>query len=83
MYTLPIGTTITSPTTTYTITGVLGQGGFGITYSATVITQIGKMRVKASVALKEHFLKADCVRDGETSWVSCSEPARGRVELTR
>ncbi|MDE6321190.1 MAG: WG repeat-containing protein [Muribaculaceae bacterium] len=83
MYTLPIGSKVTSPTTTYTITGVLGQGGFGITYSATCPVSIGLMKAKANVALKEHFVKADCVRDNDTSSVSCSDPARSRVELTR
>ncbi|MDE6321476.1 MAG: WG repeat-containing protein, partial [Muribaculaceae bacterium] len=83
MYTLPVGTKITSPTTTYTITGVLGQGGFGITYSASFMLTVGTMKVKANVALKEHFVKADCVRKGDTSNVSCSDPARRRVEQTR
>ncbi|MDE6322263.1 MAG: serine/threonine protein kinase, partial [Muribaculaceae bacterium] len=83
MYTLPIGTKISSPTTTYTITGVLGQGGFGITYSATCIVAIGAVKAKANVALKEHFVKADCVRESDTSRVSCSGPAQSRVELTR
>ncbi len=83
MYTLPVGTKITSPKTTYTITGVLGQGGFGITYSATVVTYIGAVKVKASVALKEHFVKADCLRDKESTSVSCSEPAQQRVSLAR
>ncbi len=83
MYTLPVGTKIKSPTTTYTITGVLGQGGFGITYSATFMLTVGTMKVKANVALKEHFVKADCVRESDTSKVSCSDPARKRVEFTR
>ncbi len=83
MYTLPVGTKITSPTTTYTITGVLGQGGFGITYSAIFTTKVGAVRVKASVALKELFVKADCVREENTLSVSCSGPAQQRVELAR
>ncbi len=83
MYTLPVGTKISSPTTTYTITGVLGQGGFGITYSASVNMLFGSLRVKANVALKEHFVKSDCLRVEGSTCVSCSDPARQRVELTR
>lgn len=79
----PFGTKIQSPTTTYTITGVLGAGGFGITYSAKCILTVGTLRIKANVALKEHFLKADCQRDSATKAVVYSQPARDRVERSK
>ncbi len=83
MNTLPIGTKIQSPTTTYIITGVLGTGGFGITYSATCNLVLGTLRVKVNVALKEHFLKADCQRDQTTKSVVYSQPAQDRVERSK
>jgi len=40
----------------YVITGVLGQGGFGITYEATLVN------LKKRVAVKEYFLNGVCGR---------------------
>ena len=48
----------------YTITGILGQGGFGITYLGL---QVGLNR---KVAIKEFFMKDYCNRDLDTSHVS-------------
>ena len=46
-----------SPNHAYTIRSVLGSGGFGITYRATMqITSGSDMPVMAVVAIKEHFL---------------------------
>ena len=57
----------------YTIEGVLGNGGFGITYRAI---QSGLERV---VAIKEFFMKDLCNRDADTSYVSV--PSFGSREL--
>ena len=47
----------------YIIKRVLGQGGFGITYLAEQVS-LGR-----EVAIKEFFMKDNCVRDGETGEV--------------
>jgi len=57
----------------YRIEGVLGQGGFGITYLAV---QSGLNR---KVAIKEFFMKDLCNRDADTSQVSV--PSVGSKEL--
>jgi len=57
----------------YRIEGVLGQGGFGITYLAV---QSGLNR---KVAIKEFFMKDLCNRDADTSHVSV--PSVGSKEL--
>lgn len=73
-----------SPNHAYTIRSVLGSGGFGITYRATMqITSGTGMPVMAVVAIKEHFLSNDCERDSTTQSVSYSQPARDRVERSR
>ncbi len=46
---LPVGTVIGSGDATYWVGGVLGQGGFGITYRGT------DKRTKQEVAIKEYF----------------------------
>ena len=57
----------------YRIEGVLGQGGFGITYLAV---QVGLNR---KVAVKEFYMKEHCNRDADTSFVSV--PSVGSREL--
>ena len=62
----------------YRIIGMLGQGGFGITYLAV---QSGLER---KVAIKEFFMKDLCNRDGSTSHVTLGvEGNRGTVERFR
>lgn len=57
----------------YTITKVIGQGGFGITYLAlsqeTLEGNIGKFDVEVPVAIKEFFVKDSCVRKEDTTEV--------------
>lgn len=66
-YSLPIGTTLKAMNE-YTITEVLGQGGFGITYIATAKVKFGNINTTAPFAIKEFFLKEKCKRasDGIT-----------------
>ncbi|MCQ2288170.1 MAG: serine/threonine protein kinase [Muribaculaceae bacterium] len=62
----------------YKILGLLGQGGFGITYLAV---QSGLDR---TVAIKEFFMKEMCSRDESTSHVTLgTEGARDTVERFR
>lgn len=55
------GTLLKSPTTTYTIREVLGQGSFGITYRAsmpvTVKGPLGDIATSADVCIKEFFMQ--------------------------
>ena len=55
------GTSLQSPTTTYTIREVLGQGSFGITYRAsmpvTVKGPLGDITTTAFVCIKEFFMQ--------------------------
>lgn len=72
----------------YSIVGVLGQGGFGITYLAkckeTVSGDLGNFLVDVNIALKEFYVRDDCRRgdDGQTVEVP-SEGAAGKVEQYR
>lgn len=79
--TLPIGTDLTSPSgRRYIIKSVLGQGGFGITYAATINIMAGGIPVKATVAIKEHFLSSDCMRESDTQNVCYSHASYERVQ---
>ncbi|MCM1476886.1 MAG: serine/threonine protein kinase, partial [Bacteroides sp.] len=73
------GTKLNSQTDTYTIIEVIGSGGFGITYKASVPTKMRNIMTKAYVAIKEHFPAADCERQSNTSSISYSSTARKRV----
>ena len=57
IWTLPKGTVVKSLEHSYTIQEVLGQGGFGITYK--VIDENNQV-----LALKEHFIRSRCFREG-------------------
>lgn len=74
------GAVINSPQHRYIIRAVLGEGGFGITYSATYQTTVSGLPVQVVVALKEHFLKADCERDATSHTISFSTPATERYQ---
>ena len=56
----------------YRIEGVLGQGGFGITYLASQVA------LNRKVTIKEFFMKELCNRDEQTSQVSV--PSMGCVD---
>ncbi len=59
----------------YRIDGVLGQGGFGITYLATDLSR------GVAVAIKEFFFKELCERSDATGHVSV--PSEGKKELVK
>lgn len=77
------GTELRSGSNVYIIRSVLGTGGFGITYSATYSATFNGLPVKIIVAIKEHFIKADCSRSGDSQAVMYSQPASSRVETSR
>ena len=56
----------------YRIEGVMGQGGFGITYLASQVA------LNRKVTIKEFFMKELCNRDEQTSQVSV--PSMGSVD---
>lgn len=64
-YPLPVGTKLKSQNE-YTITQVLGQGGFGITYIAIADVKVGNIVAKGALfAIKEFFLNGKCKRDDD------------------
>lgn len=85
---LPVGTALLSPGTAgnpprrYVIQGVLGAGGFGITYKATTRITFQNLPVDISVAIKEHFVNRDCRRSHDGS-VSSTDGYRDEVEASR
>ncbi|MDR0758150.1 MAG: serine/threonine protein kinase [Tannerella sp.] len=54
----------------YRIADVIGQGGFGITYSGTWSTEVkgnlGTVKTDVPVCIKEYFFKDYCLRDSDT-----------------
>lgn len=66
----------------YRIEGILGQGGFGITYKAIMQVEVkgplGMIQTEIHVAIKEFFMKELCNRDEQTCQVSV--PSSGSVQ---
>lgn len=73
------GSLLRSPGKTYRIEAMLGSGGFGITYLATFKTIVNNIPSRVSVAIKEHFPAADCMRDPASQNLTCTLTARERV----
>lgn len=77
---LPAGTLLQKGK--YTIINKLGQGGFGITYLASMMIDVqgplGKITTKVNVAIKEFFMKEVCIR--EESDYSVTVPTVGSQE---
>lgn len=83
---LPPGTVLDSGVTRYTIAGVIGHGGFGITYRATTRVRVGNIMANVTVAIKEFFIADDCERThlaGQETTMVTSSPARQRVEAAK
>lgn len=80
---LPIGTVLRSKAgREYKITGVLGAGGFGITYKAVgkvVINKETNYSQVATFAIKEFFMKG-CSRGADKAGVLCSSSLRADME---
>ena len=66
-YNLPAGTLLKGKNYNYEITGVLGQGSFGITYEAQLqlIGDLGELSTKTTVSIKEFFMENFSVRGEE------------------
>ncbi len=79
-YSLPLGTKLKSQYE-YTITQVIGQGGFGITYIATADLKVGNIVATARFAIKEFFLNGKCKRaaDGVTL-IPLDDPFEGEIK---
>ena len=72
----------------YRIIGLLGQGGFGITYLATMQVEIkgpiGVIKTDIKVAVKEFFMRDLCNREQDSRSVSIpSTGSREQVERYR
>ena len=72
----------------YVIESVLGQGGFGVTYLATMRAELkgslGTMNTNVRVAIKEFFMKDFCERGADGSQVTVpTQGSRGMVEAYR
>ena len=80
---LPVGTVLRSKSgREYKITGVLGAGGFGITYKAVgkvVINKETNYSQVATFAIKEFFMKG-CSRGADKAGVLCSSSLRDDME---
>lgn len=62
---LPEGTILDSGERKYRIVGVLGKGGFGITYLAMGELTVGNVTTEGKFAIKEHYPEDFCYRDGD------------------
>ena len=80
---LPIGTVLRSKAgNEYTITGVLGAGGFGITYKAVsqvVLNKTIHYSQTVQFAIKEFFMRG-CYRGGSGTDMLCSSNLKGDME---
>lgn len=79
---LSSGTRLSSPDCTYTITQMIGCGGFGITYKATMPTKVRNISTRIDVAIKEHFPAADCERAAGSPDLTYSHTASQRVQTS-
>lgn len=76
------GTLLHSPSQEYKIEGVLGTGGFGITYKASGHVKHGNVTFKVYFAIKEHFMES-CFRDSDGVTVKCTPASQENVEQSR
>lgn len=69
---LPAGAVLHGGKRKYTVTRVLGQGGFGITYHAMGDVVVDGIETKAEFAIKEFFKSDHCYRDSDSLSMSFS-----------
>ena len=81
-FALPVGTILTSKQRTYKVKGVLGAGGFGITYRVSSILQEGNIEFEHDFAIKEHFMKG-CYRNSNKIDVICAPTLKSDFEQGR
>lgn len=81
--TLPAGTVLNSGTNTYRIIEVLGKGGFGITYKASMWTTVNGLPIECFVAIKEFFMPDHCERQADGATMAYSKPSAQTVERSR
>lgn len=79
---LPKGTILNSGKIEYRIEDVLGAGGFGITYRASAIINIGHISKRFDFAVKEHFTKG-CYRGEDKISVLYPDTLKNEVEESR
>lgn len=77
---LKTGTVLQNGKYPYVIERVLGIGGFGITYKGYAEINTNGSTTKQYFAIKEHFIKEWCEREGDTGKIIPSNPLRERVE---
>lgn len=77
---LTVGMELIGPSYTYVIKKVLGQGGFGITYLASVKLKglLGTLDSEMKVAIKEFYMRDYCMRDNSGS-VSFTDSSKGSI----
>lgn len=81
---LKIGTILNNGEWRYKIIGILGQGGFGITYLAMGEVKVGNVTTDAKFAIKEHYPNTFCNRMGQlvvTNEDSASEYERSKSDF--
>ena len=64
----------------YKIEKVLGQGGFGITYLASMTIKIGHTPHKILFAIKEFFVKGQCWRESSNPQMRYSPAAKMEID---